>query len=49
MTVKNPYIPPSYGVVSTAIERRKAGKPSASEMAEAPDEKPAKAKKKDAE
>lgn len=30
MTVKNPYEPPTYGVVSTAIERRKAGKPPAS-------------------
>ena len=31
MTVKNPYEPPTYGVVSLAIERRMAGKPPASE------------------
>jgi hypothetical protein len=30
MTVKNPYEPPTYGVVNVAIERRIAGKPPAS-------------------
>jgi hypothetical protein len=30
MAVKDPYIPPNYGMVSTAIERRIAGKPPAS-------------------
>lgn len=44
MTVKNPYIPPNYGMVSTAIERRMAGKPPASlaveEVAEEEVEKP---------
>ena len=38
MTVKNPYEPPTYGVVSKAIERRKAGKPPAS-LADEPEEK----------
>jgi hypothetical protein len=30
MTVKNPYKPPTYGVVNVAIDRRIAGKPPAS-------------------
>ena len=38
MTVKNPYEPPTYGVVSKAIERRKAGKPPASEAGEPEDD-----------
>ncbi len=47
MTVKNPHVPPNYGMVSTAIERRIAGKPPASLKAEdalenAAEEKPAK-------
>lgn len=40
MTVKNPYVPPNYGVINTAIDRRIAGKPPAS--LEEADEKPAK-------
>lgn len=32
MTIKNPYAPPTYGVVHTDIERLAAGKPPASEV-----------------
>lgn len=43
MTIKNPYSPPNYGMVSTAIERRIAGEtPVAAE--EAPKKAPAKKK-----
>ena len=41
MTVKNPYVPPNYGMVSPAIERRIA------EQAEPVAKQTARAKKKD--